>query len=240
MTTIAQVLAACRAEHIPERESGLWAVRRRVLDRATRWTSADNGRKPHRVEPGVYTFLVRATEGTLHLPLGGETVMNDSVHELRTHLRAMLRASGRVLVTGLGLGCCVRGMLALGRVDEVVVLEREAAVLHLVAGSFAGESRVRIVHAEAEDWLRANPDEHFDTAWHDVWTNREEGEDHLAVKHSHLMKECLGRVREQGAWAFPKWLGRKIARATRDRAEPCTRDLERDSRVTTAAMPAGP
>jgi hypothetical protein len=36
--------------------------------------------------------------------------MNDFPQELKKHLDFVLRARGRVLVTGLGLGCVVRGL----------------------------------------------------------------------------------------------------------------------------------
>lgn len=210
---VAEILSAARADGIPTGTSGLWSVTRRTWDCPVRFTSVD-GHNTHLVVPGTYTFLLRVTEGTLDTETGCEAVMNDTPPELLTHLRAMQRAQGRVLVTGLGLGCVVRGMLAGDRVREVVVLERESDVLHLVGPHMPSDPRLRIVHAEAEDWLRAHPSDRFDWAWHDVWTDREAGEDHLQVKHSRLMLALLGRVRVQGAWSMPKRFGRTISRAT--------------------------
>lgn len=212
-------LKAARAEHIPEGRSGRWAVRRHVTTRNERWVSYEKNSKQTRVPPGTYTLLTCVSETAAMSDLGVEVVMNDSVPELRTHLQAMLTAHGRVLVTGLGLGCVVRGMLAARdeHISEIIVLEREQAVIDLVAPrAFPSDwmNRVRIIHTEAEAWLQANPREKFDCAWHDVWTDVAGGEMHLARKHSQIMATCFGRVRQQDAWAFPHYLKKIVNRAT--------------------------
>lgn len=213
MNVVQRAMHAAQASMVQPRRIGSWSVKRQEWKTWVRFTSHD-GANTSRVAPGEYTFLVNHDANCRPSPLDGEPVMNDTEPELRTHLQAMLTARGRVLVTGLGLGCVVRGMLAVGRVDEVVVLERESAVIELCGASVA-DPRVEIVHAEAESWLKANRGERFDTAWHDVWTDVKAGEPHLAVKHAHLMEACIGRVREQGAWAFPKNLRRLFYEATR-------------------------
>jgi hypothetical protein len=50
-----------------------------------------------------------------------EVVMEDSPRELRRHLPIWMHAHGRVLVTGLGLGCVVRGLLASPHVEYIDV-----------------------------------------------------------------------------------------------------------------------
>src|SRR5436309_2613334 len=52
-----------------------------------------------------YTILSRVSYRTLHLEGESDVVMEDSRVELCKHLPIWLHARGRVLVTGLGLGC---------------------------------------------------------------------------------------------------------------------------------------
>lgn len=122
------VLAAARADAIPAGDSGLWMVRK---DIARKPILAKRNDKLVQIPAGTYTSLVRWTESTLHLH--GEVVMHDVPAELNTHLDFMLRANGRVLVTGLGLGCVVRGCLANPAVRHVTCIENSVDVLKLVA-----------------------------------------------------------------------------------------------------------
>src|SRR5271154_6313451 len=68
------------------------------------------------------TVLSRMTLATMHLE-HGEIVMEDSRTELCRHLPIWWRARGHVLVTGLGLGCVARGLLANPAVEHVTVVE---------------------------------------------------------------------------------------------------------------------
>src|ERR1043165_3411317 len=119
-----------RADQVPEGESGLWRIHRRESKVvAPHRTFLEHPRLTDRmmVAPGGYTFLTRLTTQTLHS--GGEAVMEDTPQELSKHLDFVLRAHGRVLVTGLGLGCIARGLLLNERVTELHIVEREKAIL---------------------------------------------------------------------------------------------------------------
>lgn len=155
-----------------------------------------------------FTLLRRLTAATIHLD-EGIVVMEDSARELRKHLPIWMAAKGRVLKTGLGLGCVVRGLLANPAVEHVDVVEIDADVIRVCAGDLAHDPRVTIHHADAETWdftgLR------WDYAWHDLHSFDEE---HLQLKHSRLLARYLpnvadGQPRRQGAWAFPREPGRR-------------------------------
>jgi hypothetical protein len=145
------------------------------------------------------TLLRRHTLATLHN--GGVTVMEDSRRELSRHLPIWLVASGRVLVTGLGLGCVVRGLLISPEVEHVDVVEVDQGILDAVGPEFAG-ARVTLHHADALTW-EPPAGARWDFAWHDIHAERA-----LQVLHAKLLVRYADRVRRQGAWMFPRWAKR--------------------------------
>src|SRR5689334_19270852 len=123
------LLAAMKADCVPAGWSGLWYILKAGF---TQPTSSQRHGKPVVLPPGQYTFLYRVTDATLYDDPPGEVVMEDTPFELQTHLGFVMRAHGRVLVTGLGLGCVVRGLLANKNVKDVVCIENSKNVLELV------------------------------------------------------------------------------------------------------------
>lgn len=193
------LLSAARADSIPPGTSGLWSVQK------LHYPSSIEARhlgKIKTIPAGDYTWLGRPTMATLHQE-SGEGVMHDTPEELRTHLDFMMRARGNVLITGLGLGCVVRGILAKRDVRRVVVIERDRHVMRLVAPYMPKDSRLEIIEAEAVTWCKQSK-EPFDWAWHDLWTDIDAGEPHLAIIHQQLLIACAAKVGFQGAWAFPR------------------------------------
>jgi len=178
-----------RAEHIPTGDAGLWSVRRMpALD-------GENRGRP-------ITVLRCMTEATMqHM---GDVVMEDSARELARHMPVVLFASGRVLVTGLGLGCVVRGLLATGHVEHVDVVEKSAEVVKLVWPSFGAEEalgRVTLHEGDAAtiEWPE---DKRWDYAWHDLWVP--EGNSALQVLHTKLFVRYRGMTLFQGCWGMDR------------------------------------
>lgn len=147
-----------------------------------------------------YTLLRRFTDASIHLP-DGEVVMEDSIRELRRHLPIWLAARGRVLKTGLGLGCVVRGLLANSHVEHVDVVEIDAHICRIIGKEFEGNPRVTIHHADALSWDFG--DLRWDYAWHDLHSF---DDDHLQIMHANLICRFLKALplERQGAWAFPR------------------------------------
>jgi hypothetical protein len=85
------------------------------------------------------------------LLLDGALSMTDAPFVLRNYVWFLRAARGDVLLTGLGLGCLVRGLLALPEVRSITVLELHADVLGLV-GPHYRDPRVEILHADALSW----------------------------------------------------------------------------------------
>lgn len=100
-------------------------------------------------------------------------------HEWFVHvpIQANRRVPERVLVLGAGDGLAVRELLNYDGVREVVHVELDAEVLRLAREHPAlsqmskvdpGESRLRVVQADAFHWLRMNPGEIFDAIYIDM------------------------------------------------------------------------
>lgn len=152
-----------------------------------------------------YTLLFRTTAATLHNCVG-EVVMEDSKRELERHLPIWLAAHGRVLITGLGLGCVVRGLLANPDVEHIDVVEIDHQIIKVMRPEFAGNPRVTIRHGDAlkVTWPAGTK---WDCAWHDLWT--EDGAMALHLSHCKLMLAYRDRIQNQGAWQLPRLIKRR-------------------------------
>src|SRR6185295_15069938 len=108
-----------KADCVPAGWSDLWYI---IKSSFTEATPSVRNKKPVLLPPGIYTFLYRLTDATLHHDPPGEVVMEDTPFELQTHLGFVMHARGRVLVTGLGLGCVIRGLLANPSVEHITCI----------------------------------------------------------------------------------------------------------------------
>lgn len=196
MTPAAYMEAARVPPTLEPQSFGLWTISRvRAADMTTwaPWIGWDS-----------MTLLHRATEATLHQP-PGEVVMEDSRRELARHLPIWLAARGTVLVTGLGLGCVVRGLLANPRVEHIDVVEVDPGIFDVVGREFEGNPRVTLFLGDALTAPLARS-ARWDFAWHDIWC---EGSG-LQVLHAELLVRYRDRARRQGAWMFPRFAKRRM------------------------------
>jgi hypothetical protein len=204
-----------QAARVPEtlqpQSFGAWTIDRvRSTGGGEMLRPIENGRWEWSGWPSI-TLLYRQTLATMHLP-HGDVVMEDSRRELLRHMPIWLAARGRVLVSGLGLGCVVRGLLASPAVEHVDVVELDPDVLRIVGAEFAGNPRVALHLGDARriEWpAKAR----WDFAWHDI--HSDEGFGHLQVLHAELIVRYAGRVTErQGAWMFPRFAKRRCLMRT--------------------------
>lgn len=202
-----RLLDAARADAIPAGQSGPWTIVKFQTEKPVTHPRPSDGRL-FTIPPGNYTNLWRSTEATMHNSCG-ELVMHDVPHELHTHLQFMLRARGRVLITGLGLGCVARGCLANPAVKHVVVIERDPHVIQLVGVHMLHLPRLTIVLDDALSFCRRHP-RRFDCAWHDLWSDPDKEEPHLSVIHSKLFLALRKTIPMQGAWALPRTYRRVV------------------------------
>lgn len=174
---------------VPEGRRGKWAVERfEVTIREAQFYNlrlvmkGDGGR---RISPGVYTRLVH----------GDEVVMSDTRAEVRDHLDFIGRATGNVLIHGLGLGMCVKAVLAKPDVRHVTVVERDPDVITLVASHYACD-RFTVIEGDAFTWELPRG-VRWDVAWHDIW--HDINADNLSEMHQ-LHRRFGRRTDWQGSW----------------------------------------
>lgn len=188
----------CEAARVPRtlepQQFGLWTIKRLEANKIVKAAGI------YDVGWDDYTLLYHLTEATLHQP-PGDIVMEDSLPELMRHLPIWLAARGRVLITGLGLGCVVRGLLASSAVEHIDVVEIDRRILEVVGAEFSGNARVSLHHGDALSY--DFPDgTRWDCAWHDLWCDGGAGELHMM--HGKLLMQYRNRCQAQGAWQFPR------------------------------------
>jgi hypothetical protein len=152
---------------LPAGRSGDWSVEKFSVQ-----PSGRNDTRPacFQSPAGTYTRLKE----------GNEVFMTDLYDEWWTQRMAIEKAAvlgGDVLITGLGLGLVVTSMLGLpeSRVERVIVIERSADVIRLVAPALKKcyHERLEVINADAFEWLPP-PGQWFSVAWHDIWPNPHE------------------------------------------------------------------
>jgi hypothetical protein len=123
------------------------------------------------IVPGTFTRLVRK-EGNGH----NIVFMSDTPAEIGAHLQFLHEAHDTALVSGLGLGVVVHGLLSgingelIPGVDHVTVLEIDPEVIELVGTPLKAcyGDRVEIICADAFTW-RPPTGAAWQVAWHDIW-----------------------------------------------------------------------
>lgn len=174
--------------HIPEGQSGNYAIRKfTVTEEQARMENIracfGGGRRIH---PGDYTKLVR----------GSTIVMSDTPMEIYDHMEFIRRATGNVLINGLGIGMCLKAVLDKKEVTSVIVVEISEDVIKLVGPSYANDKRLKIINDDAflyppEKGVR------FNAVWHDIW-------DYITsdnLKEMSKLHRKYGRIADwQGSW----------------------------------------
>lgn len=221
MTREEELVGASRVTPlIPPGGRGLWAVRRNRMPDVPPWKwESSLGVEGSGLGPGdEYTSLHRYTDKTIYS--GGEVVMEDTPRELRRHLPVLRHAYGRVLVTGLGLGCVVRGLLHRPEVDHVDVVEIDPHVAELVwthlwpvsdLFDLDVSSRVTLHIGDALTY-RWPLGARWDFAWHDIWSE----DPHTQRLHGDLLLRYALSADRQGAWMFPRAVRRRMRRRGTD------------------------
>lgn len=97
-------------------------------------------------------------------------MMSNTPDEIRDFQTFIWKATGKILVNGLGLGVLLQALLNKPEVAEITVIEISEDIIKLVAPTYLKDKRVSIIHADAFEW---NPpkETHYDCVWHDIWNN---------------------------------------------------------------------
>lgn len=149
-------VAACKTLSVPDGVCGDWRIESfTVSDQESRWTAL---RPREYVAPGTYKRLMR----------GRTVVMSNTPMEIRTNWSIVHRATGSVLINGLGLGMVLAAILEKPEVEAVTVVEIAEEVITLVGPTYQSDPRVEIIHADAMAYRPAKG-QRFNAVWHDIW-----------------------------------------------------------------------
>lgn len=175
---------------VPEGAKGDWYVERfSVTDEDVRlhnmrcMFSPGMGRRV--MKPGTYTRLLRHRR----------IIMSDTPAEVQDHRYAIYKATGSVLINGLGLGVVLKGVLDKEDVTDVTVIEKSPDVIALV-GPHYQDSRLTIIEADAMEW-RPPKGKRYNMVWHDIWDDI--CGDNLPEMHK-LHRRYGRRADWQGSW----------------------------------------
>jgi spermidine synthase len=125
-------------------------------------------------------------------------VMSDTPMEVATNREVVERATGRVLIAGLGLGLILGPIFAKPDVEAVTVVEREPDVIALV-GPLVQDPRLEIICADIEVW-RPPRGARYETIYFDIWPD-------IDVANLVQIKRLHRRFRRRLARAPGAWLG---------------------------------
>lgn len=150
---------------VPEGTSGPWMVKKFEVNKEAasfeRLRAAFSGGRY--VPEGTYTGLYR----------GRTVIMSDTPDEISDHTGFIRRASGRVLIHGLGLGMVAAACLKKEEVTSVTVVDLSPDVIKLVGPTLDGLAaslgkELVIIEGDCFTW-KPKKGERWNAVWHDVW-----------------------------------------------------------------------
>lgn len=148
---------------VPDGVCGDWRVETFTVSeedaKMTRMRAMFSGSRDAEVPAGTYKRLMH----------GHDVVMSNTPMEVRTNATFIRKATGDVLINGLGLGMVLTAILKKPEVTSVTVVEIAEEVIELVGPTFRHDPRVTIVHADATTY-QPKKGQTFDAVWHDIWT----------------------------------------------------------------------
>jgi len=147
--------------NVPEGRKGRYAVERFVVTEEGARMFNIFGAEGRLIYPGTYTRLVKD---------GREAIMSDTPAEITEHMEPIERATGNVLIHGLGLGVVANACLMKPEVSKVTVVELEQDVIDLVAPHYqlVYGNRLDVVCADAFEYEPPNGTR-FNVVWSDIW-----------------------------------------------------------------------
>lgn len=107
--------------------------------------------------------------------------------EINSMNREIKHAYGRTLVLGLGLGYYPFMISRKEDVTSVTIIEKQKEIIQIfekhILPQFVQKDKIKIVHADAYDYLETVEDGQFDYCFADIWESQIDGaEDYLRIK----------------------------------------------------------
>lgn len=160
---------------LPEMRAEPWAVEKVEISRdearyhneklrmdARMFYNQNRGFWKQFVDPGKYTRLVRTTDF-------GDVIMSDTRFEAITNVDFVNKASGDVLMFGLGPGFNIPFLLRNPGVDKLTVVEICPTLIGMVAPHFASD-KLDVLEGDAYSWA-PEAGRRFDYVYFDIWSS---------------------------------------------------------------------
>lgn len=141
--------------NIPDGISGDYEVKTYIVKKNDDWISAmKTGRS---VPEGTYKMLKRCDT----------VVMSNTPDEISDFYSFVHKATGSVLVNGLGLGVLLNALIAKPDITDITVVEISEDVIKLVA-PYITDPRVKIVQSDCFTY-ESPKGKRYNAVWHDIW-----------------------------------------------------------------------
>ena len=174
---------------VPDGKSGDWKV--------STFTVTEDELKIFNLRAAFHPSARSMEAGTYkQLKKGGTIVMSNTPAEIRDHVYFIHKATGHILINGLGLGVALAAILKKDDVKKVTIIENSEDVIKMVAPTYLKDSRVEIIHCSAFDY-KPSKGVRYNAVWHDIWDNI--CGDNLPEMHK-LHRKYGRRTDWQGSW----------------------------------------
>lgn len=112
--------------------------------------------------------------------------MSITPNEICTMEKHIQAANGRVLTLGCGLGYYAYMVSIKETVSEVTIIEKDPNVIELftqhILPQFSQKEKIRVIQADAIDYLKTLSDGMYDYCFADIWQNNQDHDTYLRVK----------------------------------------------------------
>jgi hypothetical protein len=141
---------------VPDGTKGDWTVASFTISEEESMMSIMQHRE-RRCLPGEYKLLRR----------GDVVVMSNTTAEINDMRHVLNRATGHVLINGLGLGLLPNALLKIDEVERITIIEISQDLIDLV-GSCFDDPRLEIINYDAYEY-KPPKGVRYGYVWHDIW-----------------------------------------------------------------------
>lgn len=144
------------------------------------------------IAPGKYARLL----------INGGTVMSDTQMEQRSNYEAVSKATGHVLIAGLGLGMVLLPILKKKDVKSVTVIEKNPDVIAMITSAICkavgkvAAKKLNVIQADIREWRPALSVRQFDTIYFDIWSDMNVDE----VEDRKTLHAAFRKYLRKGGW----------------------------------------
>lgn len=173
-------------EHLKDEKIGDWRIETfEIPEDYARMRNVFIKNPLMKLEGGIYKKLINRIDGV---------VMSNTPMERKTHIEAINKAKGNVLVSGLGLGMYLQNIKDKEEVTSITVIEKSKEVIELIAKYFKDCQKIKIIN---EDIFNYTPDIKFEFAFLDIWSDI--SEDNLV--EFDILREKFKEIPEIICWS---------------------------------------